>query len=229
MFDAACEREESFKMIGNVTLDLLRRHARVKRGDNDYGDVHRWEHIDRHLDNADPTKNGDNQANYDDEIRCFDSESRHDLPYDFGVESEARLISLGSTMLPAFSPPRDPTTTLSPSFKSPDRISMRCAFSIPRRTGTICIIPDESTANTRAESPEPSIASIGTVSTFLRCSVVRSTSAYIPGISTSVRLVTSTSVFMVRVDWSTLSSKRATTPGNVRFIADTRTSTCWPR
>ena len=33
---------------------------------------------------------------------------------------------------------------------------------------------------------------------------------------------------MVRVDGMSLSVNRATTPGKVRFIVGTRTSTCWP-
>ena len=43
-----------------------------------------------------------------------------------------KVIGLGRTILPAFNPARDPTTTLSPSFKSPDRISTIRALSIPR-------------------------------------------------------------------------------------------------
>ena len=46
-----------------------------------------------------------------------------ELPQDFGAASPAKRITLGCTLLPSLRPARDPTTTSSPSFRSPERIS----------------------------------------------------------------------------------------------------------
>ncbi len=104
MVDAAGERKKSLQVIRDVALDLLRRHSGVKRGDDDDRNVHCREHIHGHLDNADPAEDGDDQADNDDEIGRVDGKSRHEVPYDFGAESPARLITLGLNFVAVLQP-----------------------------------------------------------------------------------------------------------------------------
>ncbi len=77
MIDPAGEREEPLQVIGNIAFNLLGRHPRVKRRHNHYRDVHRREHIHRHLCDTHHSKNRDDRAHHQDQIRSVDCESRH--------------------------------------------------------------------------------------------------------------------------------------------------------
>src|ERR1022692_3015717 len=77
MLDAGAQREEPLEAAGDIVLDLLRRHARVKGGYRHYRDVHRREHIDGHASQAGNAHHRDEQANHDNEIRITDSKTGH--------------------------------------------------------------------------------------------------------------------------------------------------------
>src|SRR5258708_33867151 len=79
--DAAAHREEALKTARDIGFDLLRRHSVVKRRNHYHRDVHRWEHVHRHPDEAGDTDNSDNQADDDDEIGRPDREPRHLLTF----------------------------------------------------------------------------------------------------------------------------------------------------
>src|SRR5438067_9176457 len=77
MLDAAAQREETFEAAGDVGLDLLRRHARIERRYDHYGDVHRREHIDGHARQAADAHYRDDQADDDDEVRVLNGKPGH--------------------------------------------------------------------------------------------------------------------------------------------------------
>lgn len=77
MVDSAGESELPFQVIGNVGLDLLGRHSRVKRSHGNDWQTDRREHIHRHVGDADRAEDHDDQAQNNDQVRIAYGESRH--------------------------------------------------------------------------------------------------------------------------------------------------------
>ena len=79
MIDAAAQSEESFEASGDIGLNLLRRHSRIKGRDYHNGNVDVGEQINRHAPDSHDADDPDHHAKHDDEEWIFDSESRHRL------------------------------------------------------------------------------------------------------------------------------------------------------
>ncbi len=97
VLDVASQREETLEPAGDVRLDLLRRHAGIKRCDHHDGDVHGREHVHRHSRETGYADHGNHQAEHDDDVRIFDCESGHDGYSDLNAPSS---VDFGTTNWP---------------------------------------------------------------------------------------------------------------------------------
>src|SRR5690348_3979169 len=77
MVNAAAEGEETFEAACDLGFDVLGRHAVIKGGHDNLGDVDGREQIDRHAYQAADANNGEDQTRHHDEIRVPDRKSRH--------------------------------------------------------------------------------------------------------------------------------------------------------
>jgi hypothetical protein len=75
--DVAAQGKETLERVGNVGLDLLRRHSRVKGRNHDYRNLDLREQIHRHPSHCRHADHGDYQTKHDHEERVLQSESRH--------------------------------------------------------------------------------------------------------------------------------------------------------
>ncbi len=75
VIDAGAEREEPFEAAGDVVLDLLRRHAREERRDDDDGNLDRRKQIHRHAREARHPDHADDEADDDDQVRMTERET----------------------------------------------------------------------------------------------------------------------------------------------------------
>ncbi len=75
--DIAAQGEEAFKGIGDVGLDLLRRHAAIERGHHDHRNVDRRKKIDWHAIHRDHADHDDREAQHKNEERILDCKTRH--------------------------------------------------------------------------------------------------------------------------------------------------------
>ena len=73
--DAARQREKAFQGIGDIGLDVLRRHAGVERRHHDLRQVDRGEKIHRHARQAGDSDHQEGQADHDDEVWISNGES----------------------------------------------------------------------------------------------------------------------------------------------------------
>src|SRR5581483_1507043 len=145
MIDAAPQREESFKRIGNVGFDLLGRHPRVERCHHHHRDVDRGKQIDRHTYKRHRAHDCHHQAEDNDEEGIADGKTGH---YRAPPASPAfSSTGLGRTFSPARSSPRLPMTTWSPSAR-PASISTRSLDSAPNFTGRSSTRPSAPTTKT---------------------------------------------------------------------------------
>jgi hypothetical protein len=69
VIDAGGEGEEAFERIGNIKLDILGRHAGIKRRHHRLGQIDRRKQIDRHARHAGDTDHQQREADDDDEVR----------------------------------------------------------------------------------------------------------------------------------------------------------------
>src|SRR5208282_528922 len=75
--DVAAEGKKALERIGNVRLDLLRRHPCVKGRNHHHWNLDLREQIHRHPNHGRHAHDGDHQTKHDDEERVLQSESRH--------------------------------------------------------------------------------------------------------------------------------------------------------
>ena len=73
VIDSAAQGEETLERVRDIGFDLLRRHAAVKGGHFDHGNIDRRKHVHRHLHEGGEPKNADEKAYHDDEIRMSQS------------------------------------------------------------------------------------------------------------------------------------------------------------
>ena len=77
VIDAAGQREEALQRIGDIGLDIFRRHAGVERRDHHLGQIDGREQIHRHARQAGDADHGQRQADDDDEVRIANGEAWH--------------------------------------------------------------------------------------------------------------------------------------------------------
>lgn len=72
MIYAAGQRKPTFKRIGDIGFDLLRRHAGVKRGDDDDWNIDRRKEVNRHTNQGNGADDDDDQTQHDDKVGVLD-------------------------------------------------------------------------------------------------------------------------------------------------------------
>ncbi len=72
MVDAAGQGEEALERIGDVDLDVLGRHAGVKRGHHHFRQIDGREEVHRHACQAGDADDQQHQADHHDEVRIAD-------------------------------------------------------------------------------------------------------------------------------------------------------------
>src|ERR1019366_9424738 len=77
MVDVAAEGKKALERVGNVGLDLLRRHPRIEGRNHHYRNLDLREQIHRHPNHGGHTDHGDHQTKHDHEEWVVQSESRH--------------------------------------------------------------------------------------------------------------------------------------------------------
>ncbi len=77
MVHAAGQREEAFQRIGDVELDVFRRHAGVKGGHHHLGNIDGGKQVHGHARQADYANGHEREADDDDEVRIANGEARH--------------------------------------------------------------------------------------------------------------------------------------------------------
>jgi len=77
MVDAAAQREEPFVAVCDVRFNLLGRHSRVERGDNNDRNIDLRKQIDRHARNCRDSDHNHKQAHHQNEEGIFDREGGH--------------------------------------------------------------------------------------------------------------------------------------------------------
>jgi hypothetical protein len=75
--DIGAQSKKTFKGVGNVGFNLLRRHAVVERGYYHYWHVDLGKQIHRHLSDVDRSHKRNQQAKHDDEERKPERKLRH--------------------------------------------------------------------------------------------------------------------------------------------------------
>src|SRR5580698_5130907 len=79
VIDVAAQREEALIAVRNVGLDLLRRHARVERGNDNHWNLNWRKEIDGHADNGSNAHHDDGQTDHKNEIGITDRKEGHGL------------------------------------------------------------------------------------------------------------------------------------------------------
>src|SRR4029077_18212913 len=77
VIDVAPQREEALERVGDVRLDLFRRHSRVESRNHYHRNLDLRKQIHRHSNHGGHTDHRNYQANHDHEKRVLQSESRH--------------------------------------------------------------------------------------------------------------------------------------------------------
>jgi hypothetical protein len=77
VIDIAAEGEKALESIGDVTFNLLRRHAGIKGGYDDHGNIDLREEIDGHANDGRDTHNRDYQTKHDDAVGVRESKLGH--------------------------------------------------------------------------------------------------------------------------------------------------------
>src|SRR5580658_1072049 len=77
VIDVCAQSEEALECVRNIRFDLLRRHAVVKGGNDDYRYVDLGKEIDRHAEHVEDADQHDHQAEHDDEVGVFEGKLGH--------------------------------------------------------------------------------------------------------------------------------------------------------
>src|SRR5664279_1557924 len=113
-----------------MSVDLLRRHARVERCDYDDGNLDCWKQVDRHTCHHGYANHGNDQAHHDDEEGIPNSKAGHYCVPPASLVPSSNFINLGSTSCPAWNESKLATMTRSPS-AMPASTSTRFGSSNP--------------------------------------------------------------------------------------------------
>ena len=85
MIDAASQREKALQRIGDVGLDILRRHAGIERRNHHFGKIDGGEQVHWHLREAGDTDHHQGQTDHDDEVRITNGKAGHSLTSSGGL------------------------------------------------------------------------------------------------------------------------------------------------
>src|SRR5664280_775577 len=94
MVDAAAQREEALERIGNVRLNLFRRHSVVERRHHNDRDVDLRKEIDRHTRHGGHANHGNHKADHEDEEGVAECEARHYWPSCASPAAPAAVVVL---------------------------------------------------------------------------------------------------------------------------------------
>src|SRR5215469_17667554 len=97
MVDSATQREEPFEGIGDVSLDLLRRHTAVKSRNQNNGNIDGRKHVYRHLHDAGEAQDAKKKTQNGDEIRIFYREPCHNVSW--SIPGTRRCLRPGTANL----------------------------------------------------------------------------------------------------------------------------------